>query len=86
MLDASKATQGYDMPTKIIKNNFDIFPKFFQANLSNTIETSTFPEQLKYADVKPVFKKDSRTDKKTIDQSVFFLMYLKFMKGVSTSN
>ena len=28
------------------------------------IETSTFPEQLKYADVKPVFKKDSRTDKK----------------------
>ena len=35
-----------------------------QANLNNTIETRTFPEQLKYADGKPVFKKDSQTDKK----------------------
>ena len=59
-LDASKATQRDDIPTKIIKNNFDIFSKFFQANLNNTIQISTFPEQLKYADVKP----DSRTDKK----------------------
>ena len=83
-LDASKATQSDDIPTKIIKNNSDIFSKIFQANLNNAIETSTFPEQLKYADVKPVFKKDSRTYKKTIDQSVSFLKYLKFMKGVST--
>ena len=63
-LDASKATQSDDIPTKIIKNNSDIFSKIFQANLNNANETSTFPEQLKYADVKPVFKKDSPTDKK----------------------
>ena len=54
-LDASKATQRDEIPTKIIKNNSDIFSKFFQANLNITIETSTFPEQLKYADVTPVF-------------------------------
>ena len=64
VLGASKATQKNDIPTKIIQNNSDIFPKLFQAKLNNTIETSTFPEQLKYADVKPVFKKDSGTDKK----------------------
>ena len=58
-LDASKTTQRDDIPTKIVKNNSDIFSKFLQANLNNTIETSTFPEQLKYADVKLVFKKDS---------------------------
>ena len=52
------------MPTKITKNNSDIISKFFQINLNNIIETSTFPEQLKYVDVKPVFKKDSRTDKR----------------------
>ena len=64
-LDASKATQSDDMSTKIIKNNSDIFSNFFQANLHNTIETSIFPEQLKYADVKPVFfKKKYRTDRK----------------------
>ena len=44
------------MPTKIIKYNFNIFYRFFQVNFSNAIETSTFPEQLKYADVKPIFK------------------------------
>ena len=47
------------MLTKIIKNNSGIFSKFFEANLNNTIETRTFLEQLKYADVKLVFKKDS---------------------------
>ena len=45
-LDASKATQNNDMPTKIIKNNSDFF-------------SSTFPEKLKYADEESVFKKDS---------------------------
>ena len=49
---------------KILKNNSNILFTFFQANLNNTIETSAFLEQLKYADVKPVFQKDSRTDKK----------------------
>ena len=52
------------MPTKIIKNFSDIFSNFFQANRNNTIETSTFAEQLKHADVKPLFKKDSQTEKK----------------------
>ena len=58
-LDASKATQSDGIPIKIIKNNSNIFSRFFQANFNNAIETSTFPEQPKYADVKPVFKKDS---------------------------
>ena len=85
-LGASKATQSDDMLTKIIKNNSDSFSKFFQANLNNTIEATTFPEQLKNADVKTVFKKIPELTSKIIDQSVFFLMYLKSMKCVSTSN
>ena len=36
-LDASKATDSDDMPTKIIKNDSDIFSKFFQANLKGTL-------------------------------------------------
>ena len=43
-LDASKATQNNNMPTKVIKNNSDIFSKLFQAKLNNATETSTFPE------------------------------------------
>lgn len=41
------------MPTNNIKNKFN-----------NAVETGTFPEQLKYTDVKPVFKEDSQTAKK----------------------
>ena len=44
-LDALKATQRVDTPTKIIENNYKIFPIFFsQANFNNAIETSTLPE------------------------------------------
>ena len=47
------------MPTSIIKDNF-----FRETNFNNAIEIGTFPEPLKYADVKPFFKIDSRTAKK----------------------
>ena len=47
-----------------VTSNSDIFSKIFQANLNITIETNTFPAELKYADVKPVFKNDSRTEMK----------------------
>ena len=71
------------MTIKVIKNNSDIFSKSFQANLNNTIEISTLPEE---PDVKPISKNDSLIDNKTMDQSVFSLMYLKFEKGASTSS
>ena len=38
---------------------------FFQANFNNVTKTIAFLEQLKFAELKPVFKKDSRSDKKT---------------------
>ena len=85
-LDPTKATQKCDIPTNIIKNNYDIFSEFLFENFNNIILISLFPEQLKYADVKPVFKKDSRNDKKIIDQSVFFLTFLKYMKDFYTNN
>ena len=62
-MDISKASQLLDIPTKIIKQNADIFSEFFFVNINHSISNSTFPEQLKWADVKPVFKKNSRTDK-----------------------
>ena len=36
-LNASKATKTDDIPTKIIKNNYDIFLNFFQENFNNAI-------------------------------------------------
>ena len=55
-LDALKATQNDDIPTEIIKNNSDYFSRLFQVNFNSAIKTSILPEQLKYADLKLVFK------------------------------
>ena len=63
-LDPTKATKMCDISTNIIKKNHDIFSVFLFENFNNIILTSLFPEQLKYADIKPTFKKDSRNDKR----------------------
>ena len=61
-LDPAKATQKSDIRTNIIKKKYDIFSEFLFEHFNNIL-TSLFPEQLKYADVKAIFKKDSRNDK-----------------------
>ena len=63
-LDPIKATQKCHIPTTIIKTNYDIFSEFLFENFDSIILTSLFPEQLKYAHVKPVFKKESCNDKR----------------------
>ena len=64
-LDISKASQLLVIPTKIIKQNTDIFSVIFFVNINHSGNNSIFPEQLKLADVKPVFKKNSRTVKES---------------------
>ena len=53
-----------DIPTNIIKKDYDIFSEFLFANFNDIILISLFPEQLKLANIKPVFKKDSQNDKR----------------------
>ena len=53
-----------DIPIKVIKENKDIVAFFIHHNFNNSLSSSTFPTMLKYADVKPVFKKDGKTDEK----------------------
>ena len=50
--------------SKLSKIISTFLSKFFQVNLNNTIENSTFSKQLKYPYVKSVFKKDFQTNKK----------------------
>ena len=62
-LDESKASLSNDIPTNVIKENYDIFATFITENFNNMIENSVFPVSLKQADIKPIHKKDSRSDK-----------------------
>ena len=52
-LDASKACQGADIPTKVIKSNSDIFTDALYSVFDRSLETSVIPTSLKLANVTP---------------------------------
>ena len=62
-LNANKATQNTDIPTKLIKENSDIFADFIFENLNDSISHSVFPSALTLANITPVHKKDSKSKK-----------------------
>ena len=62
-LDPKKTSQMNDILVKVIKENKDIVAFFIHHNFGNSLSSSTFPTALKYADVKPVFKKDGKSNK-----------------------
>ena len=62
-LNINKATQNTDIPTKIIKENSDIFGDFIFSNLNCCINTSAYPSLLKRANITAVHKKDSKSEK-----------------------
>ena len=62
-LDTSKSTQSEDIPFKIIKDNADIFANFILQNFNKCIIDGKFPDQLKKADLSPVFKQGNHNDK-----------------------
>ena len=63
MHNTSKATQQGDIPTKIIKDNKDLFLYFIFTSFNNAVNKGVFPDELKHADIKPIYKKESRNEK-----------------------
>ena len=59
-LDESRVAESNDTPTKVIKENYDIFATFITENFNNMIENSVIPVSLKQADIKPIHKKIPR--------------------------
>ena len=60
-LNCSKAGQSTDIPTKITKQNLDIFAGFILTSFNQSVANSIFPSSLKNADITSVvFKKGDR--------------------------
>ena len=62
-IDSKKATQQGDIPVRIIKENKFTFSKVLSEIFNFYIDNNTFPNGLKKADIKPVYKKDDPFDK-----------------------
>ena len=62
-LKSGKAVRSNDIPTKTIKEFEDLFATFICNNYNKSLLGGTFPEDLKTAEVVPVYKKKKHTDK-----------------------
>ena len=62
-LDSSKTCQDSDIPTKVIKSDWDIFTDALYSEFSRSLETSVFPPSMKLANVTPVHRKGNRSEK-----------------------
>ena len=77
-LNTKKAAPQDDMPVKILKLNNDIFSQYLFQIFNESIEVANFPNELKYADITPVYKKIIDTKKRIIDLLVLYLLYPKY--------
>ena len=62
-LDGSKATPIGDISVDILKPTVDIHLPFITNSINSSIEKGCFPEELKLAEVNPIFKKKDDLDR-----------------------
>ena len=76
LLNPKKATTHKNIPPKILKSSSEATVNILHRLFNETITKGVFPDDLKLADVTPVFKKDNPFDTKTTDLSAFYRLYL----------
>ena len=62
-LNPKKASQATDIRVKVIKEKKDVTSFNVFHNFNNVLSSCSFPTALKYADIRPAFKKDDQADK-----------------------
>ena len=74
MLQSNKSTRNTDIPTKLIKDNGDIFAEFIFISLKKWIEQSVFPSKLKLANITPAHKNLKKLKRK-LQTFQYFVKY-----------
>ena len=81
-LNAKKAKTFKNTPSKILKNSANIWSEPLLEISNNSIRSSTFPDELKCADVSSLHKQKETKVKKTTGKLVFWQLLQKFSRGV----
>ena len=79
-MDGKKANLTGDIPGGILKGCVDSHSFVLTKIFSTLLERDCFPNQLKLAEVNPVFNKKDELNKENIAQLVFFPTYLRYLK------
>ena len=76
------STKNGDIPAKILKKSVDIYIKEITFIINDCIEKGIFPDDLKLADVSPIFKKEDSFKKENyIDRLAYYHICQKSFKG-----
>ena len=78
--DKNKGSQHSNIPTKIIKENLDIFANFLSTNINSSFKSSSFPSSLKMADVTPLHKKGKKNLKENCRPVSILPIFSKVIK------
>ena len=62
-LDINKATQGSDIPTKLVKRFHNLIVEYLQENFDIFLKKGTFPRDFKKPVVHPTHKKECKMEK-----------------------
>ena len=62
-IDGSKATAVGDIPTDMLKQTIDIHLPIITQIMNMSTDNNCYPDDLKFAEVSPVFKKKDDLDK-----------------------
>ena len=76
LLNPKKATTHKNIPPKILKSSSEATVNVLHRLFNETITKGVFTDNLKLADVTPVFKKDDSFDKKKLQTCQRFTDYI----------
>ena len=62
-LDGSKATSVAHIPSEMLKSTIDVHVSLLTKIINSSIRNGCFPDELKAAEVTPIFKKNDDLDK-----------------------
>ena len=81
-LDGSKATPVGDIPVDILKYTVDIHLPFITKIINVSFENGHFPDELKLAEVSPIFKKNNYLDKENYRSASILSHVLKVFERI----
>ena len=81
-LDGSKATPVGDNPVDILKYTVDIHLPFITKIINVSFENGHFPDELKLAEVSPIFKKNNDLDKENYRSASILSHVLKVFERI----
>ena len=81
-LSSKKVTRKGDIPAKILKDSLSVYTKELTAIINNCLKDGLYPNELKLADLSPVFKKNDDLNKENYRSASILLHMSKVSERI----